>query len=37
MLGYGRVAIMLEIYSDVSLELAKRAAAKLNADSLGGH
>jgi len=31
MLGHSRVAITLDIYSHVSLELKKKAAAKLNA------
>jgi integrase len=35
MLGHSRVAITLDIYSHVSLELEKRAAAKLNAVLLG--
>jgi site-specific recombinase XerD len=35
MLGHSRVAITLDIYSHVSLELEKRAAAKLNALLLG--
>jgi integrase len=37
MLGHSRVAITLDIYSHVSLELEKRAAAKLNAALLGGN
>jgi integrase len=36
MLGHSRVAITLDIYSHVSLELEKRAAARLNAVLLGG-
>jgi integrase len=37
MLGHSRVAITLDIYSHVSLDLEKRAAAKLNAVLLGGN
>jgi integrase len=36
MLGHSRVAITLDIYSHVSLELEKKAAAKLNAALLRG-
>jgi integrase len=36
MLGHSRVAIALDIYSHVSLDLEKRTAAKLNAAFLGG-
>jgi integrase len=35
MLGHSRVAITLDIYSHVSLELEKKAAAKLNAALMG--
>ena len=35
MLGHSRVAITLDIYSHVSLELEKKAAAKLNAAFMG--
>jgi integrase len=35
MLGHSRVAITLDIYSHVSLELEKKAAAKLNAAFTG--
>jgi integrase len=37
LLGHSRVAITLDIYSHVSLDLEKRAAAKLNAALLGGN
>jgi integrase len=37
MLGHSRVAITLDIYSHVSLELEKKAAAKLNAALTGRH
>jgi integrase len=37
MLGHSRVAITLDIYTHVSLELEKRAAARLNAVLLGGN
>jgi hypothetical protein len=37
MLGHSRVAITLDIYSYVSLDLEKRAAAKLNAALMGGN
>ena len=36
MLGHSRVAITLDIYSHMSLELEKKAAAKLNAALTGG-
>jgi integrase len=36
MLGHSSVAITLDIYSHVSLELEKRAASKLNAALMGG-
>ena len=36
MLGHSRVAITLDIYSHVSLELEKKAAAKLNAALTSG-
>ena len=36
MLGHSRVAITLDIYSHVSLDLEKRAAAKLDAVLMGG-
>jgi integrase len=36
MLGHSRVAVTLDIYSHVSLDLEKRAVAKLNAALLGG-
>jgi integrase len=35
MLGHSSISVMLDIYSHVSLELEKQAAAKLNA-VLGG-
>jgi site-specific recombinase XerD len=35
MLGHSRVAITLDIYSHVNLDLEKRAAAKLNAALMG--
>ena len=36
MLGHSSVAITLDIYSHVSLELEKRAASRLNAALTGG-
>ncbi len=36
MLGHSSVAITLDIYSHVSLELEKRAASRLNAALSGG-
>jgi integrase len=36
MLGHSRVAITLDIYSHVSLDLEKRAAAKLDTALMGG-
>ena len=36
MLGHSSISVTLDVYSHVSLELAKQAAAKLNAALTGG-
>jgi integrase len=36
MLGHSRIAMTLDIYSHVSLDLEKQAAAKLNAALMSG-
>jgi integrase len=36
MLGHSNISITLDVYSHVSLELEKQAAAKLNAALTGG-